>query len=277
MLVIRIAVAVATADALPSAFVVWRGIEESIAKAAAFGFDGIELALKTADQVDPQGVKRLLAENGLSCPCISTGQVFAGLSLYFTARDRGKRAEVIKVFKSIIDLAVEFGAMVNVGRSRGFVEDGETREDAEARFIDVTRELTTYAAPRGVKLILEPVNRYETNFVNSVEQGAELIRKVGASNMALMPDLFHMNIEDRALDGALEAHAEHVAYIHVADSNRLAPGQGHTDFRVVFDAMKRMDYGGWISVEILPEPDPDTAARQAIDFLRPLKEAYNRA
>lgn len=272
---LRVAVAVATADAMPDAFVVWRGIEDSIRKAADFGYDGIELALKTADEVDPDRIRALLEDQGLGCPVISTGQVYAGLGLYFTARDAARRAEVIRVFKEIIDLAAELGTMVNIGRARGFVEEGESVLEAEARFINVARELAAYAEPKGVKLILEPVNRYEINFINSVEEGAALMRKVGAPNMALMPDLFHMNIEDRTLGGVLEEYAEHVAYVHFADSNRLAPGQGHTDFDAVFASFERMGYDGWISVEILPRPDHDTAARQAIDYLRPRVDAYN--
>jgi sugar phosphate isomerase/epimerase len=263
-----IAVAVATEDAMPDAFVVWRGIEESIEKAARFGYDGIELALKTADQVDPGRILGLLDRNGLECPVISTGQVFAGLGLFFTTRDPDKREEVIRVFREMIDLAEKFDAMVNIGRVRGYVEEGEPVEDAEERFIRVAREVAGYAQPKGVKLILEPVNRYEINFINSVEEGAALLEKVGAPNMGLMPDLFHMNIEDRWLPGVLQEHADRVAYLHVADSNRLAPGQGHTDFDAIFEALRGVGYDGWISVEILPEPDPDTAARRAIEFLR---------
>ncbi len=273
---LRIAVAVATADALPSAFVVWRGIEGSIAKAAELGYDGIELALQSADQIDAERVEALLDGHGLACPCISTGQVFAGLGLYFTAREPDKRRRVVEVFQGLIDLAQRFGAMVNIGRARGFVAEGETLADAEGRFLAVAGELADYAAERNVRLILEPVNRYEINFINSVEQGAELMRRLGKPNVGLMPDLFHMNIEDRTLGGELERYAEHVAYLHLADSNRLAPGQGHTDFGAVFASLRRMDYDGWASVEILPQPDPDSAARAAITYLTPLKEAYNR-
>ena len=269
--------AVATADALPSAFVVWRGIEESIERASSYGYDGIELALQTADQVDGEKITKTLRDRGLECPCISTGQVFAGLGLYFTTKDAARRAEVVRVFEEMIDLAAQLGAMVNIGRARGFIEEGESHLAAEERFIAVARQIAAYAEPKGVKLVLEPVNRYEINFINSVEEGAELIGKVGAPNMALMPDLFHMNIEDRSPAGVLEQYAEHVAYVHFADSNRLAPGQGHTDFHAIFASLKRMNYDGWVSVEILPKPDPDTAARQAIEYLKPLREAYNRA
>lgn len=273
---IRVAVAVAAADALPSAFVVWRGIEQSAAKAAAFGYHGIELALRSADQIDPTAVRRLLERHRLACPVISTGQVFAGDNLYFTTADTARRTRVVQVFRELIALAGDFGAMVNIGRARGFIEAGEPPASVEARFIAVARELADFAAERNVRLILEPVNRYELNFVNSLADGAALLDKVARDNLSLMPDLFHMNIEDASLAGELERHADRIAYVHFADSNRRAPGRGHTDFPAVFSALRRMHYSGWIGVEILPLPDPDAAARQAIDYLRPLVEAHNR-
>jgi len=273
----KLSVAIASDAAPPDAFVVWRGFGESFVKAATMGYHGVELALKTAEEVNPKAVRKQLAQRGLEVSCISTGQVFACLGLHFTTTDAAKRAEVTRVFKGLIDLAGEFGTMVNIGRARGFVEKGEPVEAAEGRFIDVARQLADYARPRGVTLILEPVNRYEINFINSVAQGAELMAKVGADNMALMPDLFHMNIEDRTLGGELEAYADRVAYLHLADSNRLAPGWGHTDFAAVFASLRRMRYDGWASVEILPHPTPDAAARQAAEFCLPLIEQHNAA
>lgn len=99
---IRFAVAIATEDAMPNAFAIWRGIDESIGKAAQLGYDGVELALKTADQVDETTIEELLTTHGLSCPCLSTGQVFAGLDLCFTATDVTKRKEVVRVFDAIV-------------------------------------------------------------------------------------------------------------------------------------------------------------------------------
>ena len=274
---LKIAVAVATADARPDAFVVWRGIEESARKAADFGYDGIELALRSAEQVEARAFAALLRAHGLACPCLSTGQVFAASGLYFTTEDPEKRTAVRRVFKGLIDLASELGALVNLGRARGFVAPGETRAQAIARFGEVAGEMAAYAQGRGVRLVLEPINRYESNFINSLAEGAALLDTLALPGLALMPDLFHMNIEDRSLGGELERHADQIAYLHLADSNRLAPGQGHTDFTAVFAALKRMRYQGWAAVEILPNPTPDRAARQALDYLRPLVEEHNRA
>jgi sugar phosphate isomerase/epimerase len=274
---IRLAIAVASDQAPPNAFVVWRGFEASMEKAARLGYDGVELALREAGEIDADRVRSQLKKLHMACPCISTGQVFATLGLYFTTADADRRARVIAVFEGLIDLAGRLGAMVNIGRARGFIEPDQPPSEARGRFIDVARHLARHARPKGVKLILEPVNRYEINFINSLAEGAELVEAVGEPNLALMPDVFHMNIEDASIAGALERHARHVAYVHLADSNRLAPGQGHIDFDAVFAALRRIGYDGWASVEILPRPDPDSAARAAIEFLRPKLEVCNRA
>jgi sugar phosphate isomerase/epimerase len=145
----------------------------------------------------------------------------------------------------------------------------------EELFVEVAKELCEYALLRKVCLILEPVNRYEIDFINTVEEGAELMKKVGMPNMKLMPDLFHMNIEDSNIGGELAGNIEFIEYIHVADSNRLAPGWGHTDFPIIFNALLNAGYDGWVSAEILPRPDPDSAALQTIGFLTPLISSYN--
>jgi len=272
---IKLAVAIAGEQALPSAFVVFRGMETSIRKAQKSGYDGIELALKRADEVDRDALARLLAETGLEVSCISSGQVYADLGLSFTDPDPEKRAILFEVFSGLIDLAADFGKLVNIGRVRGQIGVVSGAE-AESRFIDMAHKMCAYAAQKDVTLILEPVNRYEIDFINNVTEGVALMRKVNRPNMKLMPDVFHMNIEDVTIGGELARNIEYIEYIHLADSNRLAPGQGHIDFAAIFDHLQKVRYHGWVSVEILPKPDPDTAARQAVEYLKPLITEYNR-
>ncbi len=264
----KIAVAIATEDALPTAFVVFRGIEESIRTAARLGYDGVELALMDKDQVSMERVERLIREYGLAIPVVSTGQVFAGHKLWLTDSDAARRQRAVEIFKGLVDVAAEFRAMVNMGRVRGFIAEGETAEIAEGRFAEAVRELAAYARRKGVDLILEPVNRYEINFINSVDEGAALLERLAIPGLKLMPDVFHMNIEDASIEGSLRKHIRHIAYVHFADSNRLAPGWGHLDFAAIVGALNEVGYAGWTSVEILPKPDPDSAARQAIQYLR---------
>lgn len=265
----KLSVAVAGHSALPSAFVVWRGFEESIKKAADFGYHGVELALKTAADVDPNRLQKWLDAANLEVSCISTGQVFADLGLYFTHPDPAVREKTIEVFSGLIHLAKDFGGLVNIGRARGFIGQGQTREECEGLFAEVTRRLCDIAGPLGVTIIIEPVNRYEINFLNSLDEAAALLKKVGRSNLGLMPDVFHMNIEDDRIGESLIRNADLVKYIHFADSNRLAPGKGHLDFDEICNALKKAGFNGWASIEILPKPDPDTAAWEAAEFILP--------
>jgi sugar phosphate isomerase/epimerase len=112
------------------------------------------------------------------------------------------------------------------------------------------------------------VNRYEINFINNCDEGAALIDRLKIPGLKLMPDVFHMNIEDVSIEGNLKKFIHYIAYVHFADSNRLAPGWGHLDFASIVQALNEVGYTGWGSVEILPRPDPDSAARQAIQYLR---------
>lgn len=272
----KLAVAVAGEDAPPSAFVVWRGFDESIPKAAELGYHGVELALRTADEIDPDDLARRLEESNLQVSAITTGQVFAGLGLYFTHPEPPRREETFGVFRDLIRLAKDFGRIVNVGRARGFVAEGASREQTEQLFIDMARRLCDEAGPLGVTIVIEPVNRYEINFVNNLDEAAAMLARVRRDNIGLMPDVFHMNIEDARIGGALARHGRWVRYVHLADSNRLAPGRGHLDFEDVFAGLRAIAFDGWASIEILPSPDADTAARQAAEHVLPMIERYNR-
>jgi sugar phosphate isomerase/epimerase len=161
-----------------------------------------------------------------------------------------------------------------MGRVRGGILDTETMEQAEARFADGIRRVADHAGRFGINLVIEPVNRYELNYINSVDpDGIALIRRVGHPNVKLMPDVFHMNIEDASIAGSLVAAGPMVGYCHLADSNRWAPGQAHTDFRAILGALETIGYDDWVAVEILPYPSADVAAQQAIAYLRTLVPA----
>lgn len=267
----RIALAIAPQEAEPSAFVVFRErLDIGIAKAGALGYDAVELALGEASDVDAEALCPVLFRHGVGVAAISTGRVFAEQHVWLTSPDAAVHERAVQILKGLIDLAGPVGApRVNIGRVRGFVADGTTREDAEARFLDGIAAVADYAAPRGVDIVIEPVNRYEINFINSVvPDGLELVRRIGRPNVRLMPDTFHMNIEDASIAGSLEAARAVIGYIQVADSNRWAPGQGHLDFGTVIETLDRIGYHDDIGVEILPLPTPDLAARQAIEYLR---------
>ena len=268
---LKLSVPIAKKDALPSAFVVWRGFEECLPKAAAFGYDGVELALHRADDIDSAELDKLLDYNEICISAISTGQVFADGGLYLTHEDAAIRKQTVHILLELVELAGKYGQIVNLGRVRGSISSKRSRD----YFLESARILCEVAVKNGTTIILEPVNRYEINFINNLDEGAELIRNSGLKNLKLMPDVFHMNIEDDCVCRSLERNSKYVHYVHLADSNRLAPGNGHLDFNEIFASLKKINYSGWVSAEILPKPSPDEAAKQAAAQLLPYIHKYN--
>jgi 5-keto-L-gluconate epimerase len=266
----KLGIAIAPEDALPSAFVVFRDdLCRSIDRSAQLGFHGVELALRDASQVDVRPIEHHLRKTGLEIPCISSGQVFAADHLYFTHSDPEVRKTAVERIIGFIRLAVRFRASVNTGRVRGFIHDGEGIETATQRYLDCLNWCADVAEPLGVDLIIEPVNRYEVNFVNTCAEGIAIIEQAQRPCLKLMPDLFHMNIEESSFRGSLESAQRHIGYMHIADSNRLAPGWGHIPFEEIFDILTDIGYDGYLTAEILPVPDPDSAALQAAQYMLP--------
>jgi sugar phosphate isomerase/epimerase len=147
---------------------------------------------------------------------------------------------------------------------------GVTREQALAWLADALRIAGKTASRYGVPFIYEPLNRYETNLINRLGDGADFIQTRALENVVLLADLFHMNIEEPDLPAAIRAAGKRVGHVHYADSNRCAMGFGHTNPAPVIAALKEIGYTGRLSAEILPLPDPVTAARQTMASLRSL-------
>ena len=265
----KIAVTVGSDQAGDSAFVVWRGFEKSIRKAAEFGYDGVELAMRSTMDVATGDLKRWLSESRMEVSCITTGRMFAEDHLYFTHSDPDIRKKAVSAYQQLIDKASDYCELINIGRVRGGVEEGQSEEEAEKHFSDAFQQLCSYAERKKIQVLIEPVNRYEINFINNLDQGAAFLSRSGYSNGGLHADVFHMNNEDDRIGESLIRNRKWLKYVHIADSNRLAPGFGHLDFEEIFGALKAADYNGWISMEILPGNDPDMAVKKAIEYVLP--------
>ena len=263
---IKLALAVAPENALMSAFVVFRDkLETSLEKAARLGYDGVELALLSRRQVNLPSLQKTLKATRLEIPMVSTGQIFADTGINFTHPETEKRRQAVDEFLGLMEVASELGSMINIGRLRGNLNEGQPSEEY---FLDCMEQVLKRADELEVTVALETVNRYEINFLNSCDQCGAMIDKIGHPRLKMMPDVFHMNIEDPSIEGAFWRHAEKIAYVHLADSNRWAPGRGHLDFASIIGALRGTGFAGYASVEILPFPEPDQAASESIATLR---------
>ncbi|WP_214370526.1 sugar phosphate isomerase/epimerase family protein [Pseudonocardia sp. H11422] len=151
-----------------------------------------------------------------------------------------------------------------------FTPPRSAADDREVLF-EALAELGEHAAREGVWLALEPLNRYEDYMINRLDQAAELAeqvrRELGYDSVRVCADLFHMNIEEDDLAGAITGAGSRIAHVHVDDSNRLQPGTGHLDFPAAFGALHQISYDGWLALECRLRGDPQTALPAAARFL----------
>ena len=127
----KIAVAIAHKEAIPEAFVVFRGFEENIPLAADLGYNGVELALRRAGEIDGTKIAKLLSKTNMEVSSISTGQIFAETGLTLMDLENSSRRELFKIFFELIDLAADFGEKINIGRVRGSLIKGEEKKCRE--------------------------------------------------------------------------------------------------------------------------------------------------
>jgi RpiB/LacA/LacB family sugar-phosphate isomerase len=249
-------------------------LAEGLRRAAEVGFSVVELSLRSADSVDAEALAGMLSEHNLSLVAIATGQSCIHDSLCLCDSSPQVREATVERLKSIIRLASRFNAAVIIGGIRGRLS-GTTAEQNQGRAgaVEAIRECARFASAQQVRLLIEPINRYETNFINSSAQGLALLEEVGDPALKLLLDTFHMNIEEPDIDAALQTAADCLGYVHVADSNRYAPGQGHIDFLSVLRTLVRISYQGPVTAEILPVPDDVTAIQQAGSFLTSLSSS----
>ena len=243
-------------------------LEANLARIASLGYDGVELAIRDPGLVNLERLEALVQGLGLRVPAIGTGQAWGEEGLSFTDPDPGIRHAAIGRIKSHIPVASRFEAVIIIGLIRGILKPGVEPAQAMAWLVEALRECSDAAGPYGVRLALEPINRYETTLINNVAQGLELIERVGADNFGLLLDTFHMNIEEPVIEDGIRACGARIFHFHVADSNRWHPGAGHLDFKTILDALAGTGYPGWVSGEFLPQPDPETAAQRSITYLR---------
>ncbi|MEN9676244.1 MAG: hypothetical protein RIS76_2140, partial [Verrucomicrobiota bacterium] len=161
-----------------------------------------------------------------------------------------------------------FDAPAIIGSMQGRVAEGIEREQALAWLKEELDQLGPRAHALDVPLLYEPLNRYETNLFSTVADSLAFLSTLRTHNVKLLVDLFHANIEERDLAAALRLAGPAVGHVHFADSNRQAIGFGHTDIAACVQALKDIGYDGYVSAEVLPLPDSETAARQTMESFR---------
>ncbi len=253
-------------------------LEQNIIKAASMGYDGVELAIRKPEALKLKQVDKLLSKYKLKVLAVGTGQIYGEEGLNFSDPVKEKRDTAVERTKEIMDIAGHFDASVIIGLVRGNIKDIENYSSelakAEERIANCLESLLRYSDSKGINFLVEPINRYEVNIFNRIEDVSNFISKnshiIDRDKVGILADTFHMNIEEPVIEDSLSKYANLLKHIHFADSNRWPPGYGHLDFKSILNTLKKNKYNGFISFEMLPLPDPDTAALHSIKYIKEL-------
>ena len=253
-------------EAIGGPFVFRTPLPEAFASAAAAGFDAVELFLPGPDFVSVDEVMSLANAHQLKIAAVGTGAGMLRHGLSITDASTENREAALDFVLAMID----FGGALNAPAILGSMQGRNTHEHAYTQLAEGLQRFGQRAATHGIPFIYEPLNRYETNLFNRLKDAAQFIDLQRLTNVLILADLFHMNIEESDLAAAIKDAARHIGHVHFADSNRQAIGFGHTNPIGVISALRKIGYQGYLSAEILPLPDPLSAATQTINSIKSL-------
>ena len=215
-----------------------------------WGFQTIEIPVESPDHIDPAKVKAAADKNGLKvgsiCACMGPGRDLRG-----SAADQKAAADYVR---TLIDQAVVLGCPSVIGPIYSVVGLIGPHDDAEKKqqfdlVVKNLKPLAKYAEKKGVQLCIEPLNRFETDFLNTCDQGLKLVKAVGSKAFKLHLDTFHMNIEEKNQAAAILKAGKHLAHFHACGCDRGTPGGDHIDWKPIVAALKKIGYKGDIVIE----------------------------
>ena len=247
------------------------------------GFDGVDIGANTAEQrkqlPDIVNTARSL---GLKVPAfLGAWAVWhGGEERDLASEDNAVRTYAVNYAKGCIDIAAQIGAnyfeICAAPAVNTYPLSKVPTDVLKKNFAQSAIELCAYARGRKVTVMIEPINRYEGHpgFMNSLKQAVDFVNELGIDNLAVLGDLFHMNIEDISFCDAFRAAGKRLKLVHLADHNRLMPGAGRIDFQAILRTLREIGFTGYMSLDCVPpKPDMKTFLRSALAHMKALEKA----
>jgi sugar phosphate isomerase/epimerase len=226
-------------------------IAQSFERVARYGYDAIELVGEPANH-DVAEVRALSLKHRIKVSSLCS--IFFGPERDLVAAEVENREKAKKYVRDLVDFAAAIDCPMVIIRPAPFGKISPTSDDASewAWAVEGIRQSADYGAQKNIKFCIEAWNRYETYFGNTIVQVLKLRNAVDRPNVGVMGDSFHMAIEERSVPEAYRIAGKHLFHVHFADSNRAAPGAGHTDFGPILRTLREIGYDGYIAFELLP-------------------------
>jgi D-psicose/D-tagatose/L-ribulose 3-epimerase len=227
------------------------------------GADGIEVPIFNPEDFDVDAVKRAQRDFDLACTVATVNPPGVNpISDDFAARRRA-----IEHWKRVIDAVARAGATLLAGpiyAPVGYLP-GRRRTSQEWQWAtEFFSELAPALRDSGVTLAIEPLNRFETYFLNTISDAVALAAQVGSLNVGILFDTFHANIEEKDVAAACRLCGKHLTHVHANENDRGVPGSGHVDWTGVFAALHSIGYDGWLTIESFNSTVRELAAATAI-------------
>ena len=227
------------------------------------GADGIEVPLFGLADFDVEGIKSAQRDFGLACTICAVNP--PGINP--TSDDAAVRARSIEHWKRAIGLAAEAGVSLMAGpiyAPVGYLP-GRRRTAEEWRWgVEYLRALDPALRDHGVTLAVEPLNRFETYYLNTAADAVRLVEEAASPRVGILFDTFHANIEEKDVAAAYRHCGRRLKHVHTCENDRGIPGSGHVDWGGVFAALKAIGYEGWLTIESFNANNKELAAATAI-------------
>ncbi|HTM48401.1 MAG TPA: sugar phosphate isomerase/epimerase [Bryobacteraceae bacterium] len=227
------------------------------------GFDGVELPLFTPAAFATADIARGLAEHKLECTICSV--LTGGLSMISDDADVRKRTRVH--MEEVVKTAAEVGAKIVAGplySPVGYLPGRRRTADEWKWAVDCYQSLGPVLSQYGVTIAVEPLNRFETFFLNIADDAVAFCDQIGHSNVGILFDTFHANIEEKDIAAAYRKVGRHLKHVHTCENDRGIPGSGHVEWKAVFEALRDVKYDGWLTIESFGFALPQLSAAAAI-------------
>lgn len=258
--------------ALPDEYQRERSFLEVLGALQSYGFSGVEINIVEPQRVDPEELKTLLAGFGLRLTMFASGATAKAEDLSLSSPEQRVVKKSVARCREFIRFAEYFSAGVIIGFLKGpAVAD---LERARSRFGNSLQQIAETAREAGVPILIEATNRYESAVANALDDTYSLIAPFSDNPyVRMLPDTFHMNIEEKDQFGALQKYSSLFESIHLSDNNRFFPGLGAIRFDELFRFLASIDYRGSIGIEGLISRDLLSDLRETMAYLQPMIQA----
>lgn len=255
-------------EAAGGPFVYWHDPLRNAERAKSLGFPSVEIFPPNAEALQPGTFPDIPKELGLQIAAVGTGGGWVRHQWHLTHPNSDVRAKAKGFIRDLLNAASRFKAPVIIGSMQGRHGGDVSKDQAHKWLAEALHDLGNHAKSLGTYVFYEPLNRYESNLLNTAQETVDFLNCVQPAHVKVLADLFHMNIEEASIAGGLRTYGDWLGHVHLVDNHRQPAGSGQMEYTDIAAALRQINYRGHLSAEAFPKPDPHSAAQLTMDTFK---------